>query len=42
MRICIGLATMGFQQDSAIKMNNGIRVPLTAADIWLVFGREVA
>ena len=33
IHICIGLATMGFQQELAVKMKNGKRLPLTPADI---------
>src|SRR5260370_33269495 len=33
IHICLGLATMGFQQELAVKMKDGIRVLLTPADI---------
>jgi hypothetical protein len=33
IHICLGLATMGFQQELAVKMECGKRVPLTPADV---------
>jgi hypothetical protein len=33
IHICLGLATMGFQQELAVKMEAGKRVPLTPADV---------
>ena len=38
IHICLGLATMGYQQELAVKMENGIRVPLTPADICSATG----
>src|SRR5437867_12035088 len=38
IHICLGLATMGYQQELAVKMENGRRVPLTPADICAATG----
>ena len=38
IHICLGLATMGFQQELAVRMEAGKRVPLTPADVCTATG----
>jgi hypothetical protein len=38
IHICLGLATMGYQQELAVKMEGGKRVPLTPVDICAATG----